>query len=79
MNQFAESLSGTDKVLYQTSYDFQIKYCDATPEQAHQAGLEKIKQTKKLVDKMSKPQTYINLATGKKIKCTESQLIAKFS
>lgn len=77
--QFLQSLSRIDQILYKTSYDFEIKYCEATSEEAHQAGLKKIKKTKDLVQQLEKPQTYVDVSTGKTFKCTESQLISKFS
>jgi hypothetical protein len=80
MKDFINTLTGIDKILYRTSYDFELKYSpNATPESAHEAGLKKIRRTEDLKTQMSKPQTYVNLATGKTIKCTESQLISKFS
>jgi hypothetical protein len=77
--QFLQSLSRIDQILYKTSYDFAVKHCNATPELAHQAGLKKIKNTKILAEQLSKPQSYVDLSTGKTFKCTESQLISKFS
>lgn len=77
--EFIQTLSGIEKILYKTSYDFEVKHCGATPEQAHQAGINKIKSVNKLAKKESRPQTYVQLSTGKKIKCTENQLISKFS
>ena len=50
MNDFINTLTGIDKVLYRTSYEFELKYSpNATPESAHQAGLEKLKNTREMM------------------------------
>ena len=77
--QFLQSLTRINQILYKAAYNFEIEHCNGTSESAHEAGLKKIKSTENLKSQMSRPQTYVNLATGKTIKCTESQLISKFS
>ena len=76
--EFLNTLSGINKVLYKTSYEFHMKYSNnATEESAHQAGLDKIKSVSKLSEEFDKPQTYVNLSTGKRFTCTENELMAK--
>jgi hypothetical protein len=77
--QFLQSLSRINQILYKSAYNFEIEHCNGTPESAHQAGLSKLKNVEKLKEEFSKPQIYVNLATGKTTKCTEAQLISKFS
>jgi len=78
MNAFFQTLTGVNKVLYKTSYEFHMKYStNATEESAHQAGLDKIKSVSKLSEELSKPQTYVNLSTGKRFTCTENELMSK--
>jgi hypothetical protein len=78
--EFLNTLSGINKVLYKTSYEFHMKYsANATEESAHQAGLDKIKSVSKLSEELDKPQTYVNLSTGKRFTCTENQLTAKYA
>jgi len=80
MNDFINTLTGIDKVLYRTSYDFELKYSpNATPESAHQAGLEKLKNTKEMMAQFEGEQEYVDLSSGKRFRCTENQLIAKYS
>jgi hypothetical protein len=63
---FLETLRGVDKVLYKSAYAFELEYVKgATEESAHQAGLKKLEQVKKLKEKASKPQVYVDLSTGK--------------
>jgi hypothetical protein len=71
MNEYFQTLTGINKVLYKTAYKFEIDYAaNATEESAHQAGLNEIKRIGKLSEELSKPQTYVNLSTGKKFICT---------
>jgi len=78
MNEFFQTLTGINKVLYKTAYNFELKYAaNATEESAHQAGLDKIKSVSKLSEELSKPQTYVDLSTGKRFRCTENELMAK--
>jgi hypothetical protein len=80
MNNFAETLKGVDKVLYKSAYEFELKFVKgATEESAHQAGLEKLEQIKKLKAEASKPQVYMNLKTGEKFISTENDLEGMFS
>jgi hypothetical protein len=78
MNEFFQTLTGINKVLYKTAYNFELKYAaNATEESAHQAGLKEIKRIGKLSEELSKPQTYVDLSTGKRFTCTENELMAK--
>jgi hypothetical protein len=80
MNDFINTLTGIDKVLYRTSYDFHLKYSpNATPESAHQAGLEKLKNTQEMMAQLEGEQNYVDLSTGKRFRCTEAQLMSKYS
>jgi hypothetical protein len=80
MENFLNTLSGIDKVLYKTSYEFHMKYsANATPESAHRAGLEKIESVKELSRELEKPQTYVNVATGERFRCTEAELMSKYA
>lgn len=76
--EFLNTLSGINKVLYKTSYEFHMKYSNnATEESAHQEGLNKIKSVNKLREEFDKPQTYVDLSTGKRFRCTENELMSK--
>jgi hypothetical protein len=76
--KFLETLSGINKVLYKTSYEFEMKYSEnATPESAHQAGLAEIKRIEELSKEWEKPQTYVNVSTGERFTCTEAELMSK--
>ena len=78
MNAFFQTLTGINKVLYKTSYEFHMKYStDATEESAHQAVLKEIKRIGKISEELSKPQTYVDLSTGKRFTCTENELMAR--
>jgi hypothetical protein len=80
MNDFINTLTGIDKVLYRTSYEFELKYSpNATPESAHQAGLEKLKNTREMMAQFEGEQDYVDLSTGKRFRCTEAQLMSKYS
>ena len=76
--EFLNTLTGINKVLYKTAYNFHMKYStNATEESAHQAGLKEIKRIGKLSEELSKPQTYVDLSTGKRFTCTENELMAR--
>ena len=78
MENFSNTLSGINKVLYKTSYEFHLKYSEnATPESAHQAGLEKIANTEKMMKMLEGEQNYVDVSTGRRFKCTEAQLMSK--
>jgi hypothetical protein len=80
MENFANTLTGINKVLYKTSYEFHMKYSkNATPESAHQAGLDKIESINELSKELDKPQTYVNVSTGERFTCTEAQLMSRHS
>ena len=80
MNNFAETLRGVEKVLYKSAYAFELEYVKgATEESAHQAGLKKLEQVNRLKEEASKPQTYVDLRTGKKFTSTENDLEGRFS
>jgi heterodisulfide reductase subunit B len=77
-NEFYQSLSRVNQVLYKTSYEFHMKYHDdATPETAHAAGLDKLAKMNRLSEELSKPQAYVNVATGEKFYATEAEMMAK--
>jgi hypothetical protein len=77
---FLETLRGVDKVLYKSAYAFELECVKgATEESAHQAGLKKLEQVKKLKEKASKPQVYVDLSTGKRFTSTENDLEGRFS
>jgi hypothetical protein len=77
-NDFYKSLSRVNQVLYKSSYDFHMQYHKgATPESAHAAGLDKLTKTGRLKEEMQKPQTYVDLSTGKTFISTEADLMAK--
>ena len=77
---FLETLRGVDKVLYKSAYAFELEYVKgATEESAHQAGLKKLEQVKKLKEEASKPQVYVDLNTGKRFTSTENDLEGRFS
>lgn len=71
-----DNLSGVEKVLFKASYDFNMNYeKGATLDTAFAAGMEKIGHINTLMAEEAKPKTYINLSTGKKIVCTENELM----
>ena len=77
---FLETLRGVDKVLYKSAYAFELECVKgATEESAHQAGLKKLEQVKKLKEKASKPQVYVDLSTRKRFTSTENDLEGRFS
>lgn len=77
-NQFLETLNSMDKTFYKVAYDFQMQHgSDKSPEAAHQAGLDEIKRINKLSKTFDKPQTYVEISTGKRIKCAEAELMQK--
>jgi hypothetical protein len=79
-NQFIQTLSGVNKVMYKTAYNFHTKYHEgATPESAHQAGLNEIQRIAKISERESQPQTYVDLSTGRKFTSTEADLISRNS
>jgi hypothetical protein len=78
MEQFANTLTGINKVLYKTSYQFHMNHSEnPTHEAAHQAGLEKITNTEKMMKTFEKEQDYIDLSTGRRFRCTEAELMSK--
>lgn len=80
MNSYLETLKGVDKVLYKSAYEFELEFVNgATEESAHQAGLNKLEQMKKLKEEASKPQVFVDLKTGKRFTSTENDLEAMFS
>ena len=71
MNSFFETLKGVEKVMYKSAYNFHMEYHEgATSESAHEAGINELKRLGKLRKEASKPQTWINLSTGKSFKAT---------
>jgi hypothetical protein len=76
MNAFFQTLTGVNKVLYKSSYEFHMKYSkNATEKSAHQEGLNKIKSVARLSEELSKPQTYVDISTGKRFTSTEAELM----
>jgi hypothetical protein len=53
-----------------------MKYSkNATEESAHQEGLNKIKSVARLSEELSKPQTYVDISTGRRFTSTEAELM----
>jgi hypothetical protein len=78
MEQFANTLTGINKVLYTTSYEFHMKYSqNPTHESAHQAGLDKIASTEELMKTLEGEQDYVDVSTGRRFRCTEAQLMSR--
>jgi len=76
--QFLATLNSMDKTFYQVAYDFEMKYgSDKSPEAAHQAGLNEIERINGLSKSFNEPQTYVEVSTGKRFKCTEAELMQK--
>ena len=66
MNAFFETLKGVEKVMYKTAYNFHLNHHNgATEDTAHEAGLNELKRLGKLREEHSKPQTWVDLSTGK--------------
>ena len=66
---FAESLKGLAKTAYSTGYSFHMD-CnpDSTEAEAHEAGLKEMARIADLREEARKPQTWVNLSTGKKFR-----------
>ena len=62
--QFFQSLPRISQILYKTSYDFEMKYCNGTPESAHRAGLSKLQNVEKM---RKREEAWVNLVTGEKV------------
>ena len=62
-SNYENILSGVNKILYKTSRDFMLSL-GVSPEEAHNAGLEKIGKVKELSKKLEQPQVYVDLSTG---------------
>ena len=62
---FLNTLSGVDKVLYKSAYNFTEKYCNGTPAECHAEGLKKIKDTHNLG---KKKENWVDITTGRKVK-----------
>jgi hypothetical protein len=78
--KFLSTLSGVNKVLYKSEYEFHMKYHKgATHESAHQEGLKKIKMIEKFAEQESKPKMYVDLSTGRKFMATENDLASMHS
>jgi hypothetical protein len=66
MNEFMQTLKGANRVMYKAAYDFHLKnFKGATADSAHLAGIAKLKSTAKIREEYVKPQTWVNLKTGK--------------
>ena len=64
--EFLSTLSGVQRCLYKSAYQFHMKYHNgATEESAHQEGLEKLEQIARLSEQASKPQKMVDLSTGR--------------
>ena len=80
MNEFHKNLKGVEKVMYQTAYNFHLKYSNgANEDSAHEAGIKELKRLGKMRKEMDQPQTYVDLSTGRKFRSTESELISRNS
>lgn len=78
MNELYNNLKGVEKVMYKTAFNFHMKYSTgATEDSAHIAGLKELERLGKLRNEMNKPQTYVDLSTGRKFRSTEAQLISR--
>jgi hypothetical protein len=65
MQEFIQTLKGTDRVMYKAAYQFHLdNYDGATEVTAHEAGVAEIKRIAKIKEKYAKPQTWVDLATG---------------
>ena len=63
---FLSTLTGVEKCLYKSAYQFHMKYRKkATHKTAHQAGLDELIRISKLTEKLSKPQKMVDLSTGR--------------
>jgi hypothetical protein len=66
MNEFIQTLKGLDRVMYKYAYQFHLDYYEgATESTAHEAGVAEIKRIAKIKEKYAKPQTLVDLTTGK--------------
>ena len=67
MNAFCQNLKGVEKVMYKSAFNFHMKnHNGATEDSAHTAGLNELKRLGKLREEHSKPQTWVDITTGKR-------------
>ena len=78
MENFMSTLTGIEKVLYRTAYNFEMKYgSESTEESAHAAGLKEIERISNMRKDFDKPQKYVDISTGKTFTSTESELMGR--
>lgn len=62
---FLNTLSGVDKVLYKSAYEFKEKYGNGTPEECHEEACKHIKNCRKLANKK---EVWVDITTGRKVR-----------
>jgi len=69
MNAYYDNLKGVERVMYKSAFNFHKQHVQgATEDSAHEAGVKELERLGKIRKEASKPQTYVNLSTGKKFK-----------
>ena len=71
---YYDSLNSVQKVMYESGFNFAIKYENYTPAQAHITGVKEVARLERIRNKASKPRMCVNLATGKQFMATENEL-----
>ena len=78
--EYFKSLTGVQKVMYKTAFEFEKKYAKgSTDESAHAAGVKEIARIADLMKECEKPQKYVDLWTGRTFMATENELEAMHS
>ena len=72
--EFLETLSKVEQILYASAYNFAIKYSKATEEEAHKEGVKEVDSLKGIEDEVI---DYVDISTGEKFSCTESEMMAR--
>ena len=75
---YTDTLSRVEKILYKQSFEFELQHgSGADEDSAHFAGMQKVNSVRALAKEMEKPQTYVDLKTGKRFTCTEAEMMAR--
>jgi len=69
MNAYYENLKGVERSMYKMAFEFHKDYTEnATEDSAHEAGLKELERLGRLRKENSKPQTWVDITTGKTFK-----------
>jgi hypothetical protein len=71
----AKELTGLDKTLYTTAYNFHMEYHDgATEDSAHEAGIKEINRINGIKNAPEEKEWFVNLSTGKRFFGTQTEM-----